>query len=321
MSTKVREEAVSITGEYKLAGTLTIPADTKDEQCPTVLIIPGTGESDRDGNKGGLDMNLYRDIAHVLTEQGFVTLRFDKRGTHQSEGDKYKRGLWDMVDDGVTCLQFLKQHPNVDAAKTVILGHSEGTIIGPAVHVKEPAAGLILLSGGAMSLKDVVAWQRENALQVLEEQKGFKGWLVRTLRVGEKARKKNEAFDQKLMNSSADVMKIMGKKLPAKWMREHFLYDVSADLVHVTCPTLVITGSKDVQAPIESVNRVAELVKGDTETHIIENMTHILKQWEGEIDGLNPLKIYRQQLSQPLDEALLRVMENWLEQHVKGETA
>jgi pimeloyl-ACP methyl ester carboxylesterase len=318
MSTLVREELVTIMGEYKLAGTLTVPANTEEEKYPAVLIIPGTGNSDRDGNKGGLDMNLYKDIADFLTENGFVTLRYDKRGSHQSEGDKFKRGLWDLVNDGAVCLRFLKEHPYVDTSRIIILGHSEGTIIGPAVHAKEPAFGLILLSGGAMSLRDVTTWQRENALHVLGELKGFKGWLIRKLRAVEKARAKNVAFDEKLMNSNDDVLRVAGKKLPAKWMREHFRYDVSADLEHVTCPTLVVTGSKDVQAPIESVYKVAELVKGDVETHIIENMTHILKSWDGEIDSLNPLKVYRQQLKQPLDAELLKVMTNWFHTHFKG---
>ncbi|UOY91626.1 alpha/beta hydrolase [Ectobacillus sp. JY-23] len=307
----IREENIKILSAYELGATLTFPA-TEDVQSPAILLIPGTGGSDRDGNKGGLDMNLYKDLAHFFTQQGFVTLRYDKRGMHESRGDAYACGMWDMVDDAAACLRFLKTHPQVNPNRIIIFGHSEGCILGTALQIKEPASGLIMVGGGAMSLKEAIDQQRESAFVAMQAQKGFKGWLFRTLKAVEKAKKQNAAFDEKVLNSTEDTIKMMGKKLPAKWLREHYSYDICADLASVTCPTLVISGSKDLQAPIEGVLRVEKLVQGEVETHIIPNMTHILKIWDGEIDGLNLMKVYKEQVNQPIDETLLQVLENWL---------
>lgn len=216
----MKEEQITITSEFDLAGTITTP-ENESTNYPGVLILPGSGESDRDGNNGGVDMNFYKDLADFFTANGCVTLRFDKRGTHGSEGEKLTRGLWDMVDNGLAALHYLKQHPSVDPSKVIILGHSEGAILAPAINKLEPVSGLILLSGGAMSLNDINAWQREKAYQGLHNAKGLKGWLFRTFNLVEKVKKKNEGFDLRILHSKEDVIKYAGQKFPAKWMREH----------------------------------------------------------------------------------------------------
>jgi hypothetical protein len=85
------------------------------------------------------------------------------------------------------------------------------------------------------------------------------------------------------------------------YLREKFLViilygatDVSVDLEKVTC-LLIAVGTKDIQIPLAAVEKSVEVVKGDMELHIIENMTHLLRQWDGETDILKVKKIYEQQ--------------------------
>jgi hypothetical protein len=52
VSYEVKEENVVIQSEVKLAGTVTIP--NGESVYPAVLILPGSGNSDRDGSGGGL---------------------------------------------------------------------------------------------------------------------------------------------------------------------------------------------------------------------------------------------------------------------------
>ncbi|MFY4775681.1 alpha/beta hydrolase [Metabacillus sp. RGM 3146] len=311
MNNQVMEENVTIQGEFKLAGTIARPAIQK-RSIPAILILPGTGDSDRDGNGSKLNMNIYRDLAQALARMGYAVLRFDKRGSHESEGDKYKRGLGDLIDDGAACVKFLKGLSYVNEEKIFILGHSEGTMLAPAVHLREQSAGFILLAGGAISMNDVTEWQRENAYKALAELKGFNGWLIKTFNLVDKAKKKNEKFIAKMMESDADVMRVAGKKFPAKWMREHFQYIVEEDYAKLDCPILVIGGTKDSQVPESALRKVKELSKGETEIHIILNMTHILKKLDGEMDQLNPLKTYKQQMQQPIEEEMLQYIENWI---------
>lgn len=312
---RVTEDLVTIQSTYKLAGTITRPLELKGK-LPAVLILPGTGESDRDGNHKKLNMNIYKELAAALAAMGYVSLRFDKRGSHESEGDPYKRGLWDLVDDAAACLAFLKEQSFVNMEKVFLLGHSEGTLLAPAVHFRESAAGLILLCGGAMPMNEITEFQRESAYKALAELKGFKGWLIRTFKLVDKAKKKNEKILGEIMNSDKDVLRVTGMRFPAKWMREHFLYNVSADYAKLECPILSIGGTKDIQVPQMALQKVEELSKGETETHIIPDMTHILKKLDGEMDPLNPVKTYKMQMQQPLAEEMLQYIENWIKKQV-----
>jgi len=49
-------------------------------------------------------MGIYRDLAHSLSGQGFVTLRYDRRGIGQSQGDYFETEFWDLVDDATANL-------------------------------------------------------------------------------------------------------------------------------------------------------------------------------------------------------------------------
>ncbi len=49
--------------------------------CGSVLILPRRGHSDRDGNSRKLAAGVYRDLTHRSSGQGFITLRYHKRGT------------------------------------------------------------------------------------------------------------------------------------------------------------------------------------------------------------------------------------------------
>lgn len=75
MINEYKDEVVNINGSYLLEGTLTIPTKSKGKY-PAVLIIPGTGKSNRDGNGSKINLNLYKDLAEIITSLGFVTLRY-----------------------------------------------------------------------------------------------------------------------------------------------------------------------------------------------------------------------------------------------------
>lgn len=171
-----KELEVLIQSQFALSATLTIPDETRKD-LPAVLLIAGSGNGDRDGNFKKMEMNIYKDLANFLTDQGFVTLRYDKRGVNRSGGSFLEAGISDFIDDAAVCMQFLKNHPNVDPDNVLILGHSEGALIAPGVHKKEGAAGLILLAGAAGPYKELTALQSEAAFEEMNGEGGFKGWI------------------------------------------------------------------------------------------------------------------------------------------------
>ncbi|MCD7034008.1 alpha/beta hydrolase [Metabacillus sp. GX 13764] len=318
MNSRWNEEEVSIHGKVKLAGTVSRP-EKPEGNIPAILIVPGTGDSDRDGNSSKLKMNIYKELAEAAAKMGCAVLRYDKRGSYQSEGDPFRRGMHDLVEDAAVCLKFLKELPYVDKERVYILGHSEGALLAPAINKRESAAGLVLLCGGAIGMTEVSEWQREFGYKALAELKGLKGWLIKKLRLVETAKKKNDKLIAKMLQSDKEVMRLAGRKFPAKWLREHASYDPSEDFAELSCPVLVVGGEKDIQVPEKALFKVKELVKGETEVSIIPEMTHILKKYSGNITPLKILKVYKEQKELPLAGEMLECIENWLLKQPKSE--
>jgi len=77
-------EQVLKTSSGDLHGTLTVPDNVQN--CPFVLIIPGSGPTDRDGNSVmGLKANTYKMLAVDLAINNIASLRIDKRGVGKSQ--------------------------------------------------------------------------------------------------------------------------------------------------------------------------------------------------------------------------------------------
>lgn len=306
---------VAIEGTYTLSGTLTIP-DEKNKKFPAVLIVAGSGASDRDGNLKGMPMNVYKDIAEFLTSKGFATLRYDKRGTYNSEGNFYATGFFDLIEDAANCVKFLKSHENIDEDKVFILGHSEGALIAPVVQQRVQVSGLILLAGAAEPSIELLNRQNEMAFEEMYASKGLKGLFYRTFKIPEKSRMKNEKIYQMIDESNQDIMKVQGLTLNAKWMRELRKFNVCDYLKEVTCPVLAITGDKDIQVPPEHAKTIAEMVKGEGEWHIIPNMNHVFRPFEGEHTMLGLMKEYRALIQKPIMSELLEKIEAWLTRQI-----
>ncbi|OIK09818.1 hypothetical protein BIV60_22855 [Bacillus sp. MUM 116] len=307
-----REKDVTIQSKVALKGTLCLP-NVREEKGPAVLIIPGTGNLDRNGKVNAkLDLKLYRQLAEYLSSLGFINLRYDKRGVAESEGDYYKTGLWDLVDDAIAGVQFLKNQPEVDPEKVIVLGHSEGSMIGTIVAAREELAGVILLSGAVSTLSEALKYQREIAAQDVKTAKGFQGFIFRLLGVQNKIEKQAQKLIDKVLSSNKEVMKFGFTKLNAKWMREHFQYNVREDLAKVSCPVLAITGARDIQANPKDLEDLPKYVKGDAEYHIVENMGHSCKFPAQTSNILSARKDIVAEGSLPIHPELLALLEKWL---------
>lgn len=138
------EQVVFHNAGIRLAGTLTLPRTTGP--YPAIVLIPGSGEVDRDGSLFG--HQFYLVLADDLTRRGFAVLRSDKRGLGQSGGNFAGATSLDFAADIQAGLALLRSRPDVAAGRIGLVGHSEGGLIGSIVAGRDPGIAFLVLMAG-----------------------------------------------------------------------------------------------------------------------------------------------------------------------------
>ena len=309
----IENEVTFNSGEIQLAGTLCLPSEAGQFTC--VLMIHGSGPVDRNENTPTMEMNSFNTIAHHLAERGVCSLRYDKRGCGASSGDFASTGFYDLIQDGLAAYRFLTSQNCVNKEKIFVLGHSEGSMIAPKVHLGYPSvAGLILLGVQMKKMEDGLKYQAQMLAKDVKQGKGFMRLFTRvvwkiTCYDPVKAQK---TLIEKVKHSKKDSLHYMGKTIYAKWLREHLEYDPVYTMFNVKCPILAITGDKDIQVDPEDAVKVAEVAKGEVEYHIVPNLTHILRTDDSPASFLN----YRRLLKQDIDPHVLELINTWLQKRI-----
>jgi uncharacterized protein len=307
MSTE--REVVIPSGSLQLAGSLRLP--DSNQPCPAVLLIPGSGQVDRDENATKMHLNVFHDIAFHLSEQGIASMRYDKRGVGASEGNYWESGFFNNVADAGAALSYLQLQAGIRPDQIFLLGHSEGALIATCLAGSGArVAGVILLAGPAQTGEQVLIWQ---SAQVLKGMHGFNKWLIDFFHID--VRKAQQKQLDKLKQSKKDWVRIqLVAKLNAKWFREFMAYDPAADLPKIQAPVLAITGTKDIQVDPADLQRMAGLVRSGFEPHAVPNLTHLLRLEPGE----PTLSTYKQQISRPVDGQVLQIISEWLVRKIAG---
>jgi uncharacterized protein len=302
----IAEEVTFDSAGCALAGTFCRPG----QPVAAALLITGSGPSDRNSDVRlplgqRLRAGVTRAVSDALVSAGVSTLRYDKRGVGASGGDFYGVGMTQRLDDARAAAGWL-------AARTaglplLVAGHSEGTYYATRLAGEDRGvAGIVLLSGSVMTGDQVLAWQTEQLAGKIPAAARLILRLLRTDVV--KAQRKNLA---KIMTSSADVMRLQGTKVGARWVRDFVRYDPAPALTEVSVPVLAITGGHDLQVPPADVQAMGRLVRGPFEGHVVGDLSHLLRP---DPDSAGPAG-YRKAVRQPVSEEVLGLITGWVARH------
>ena len=163
-------------GDVTLAATITVPMISEIQRVPGVVLVAGSGPTDRDGNNPLIPVrvDLLKQIAATLANAGIASLRYDKRGiagSAVSPQRTFDRALdprerfftWDQfVGDVQAAHAELLRHGEIKPYATALLGHSEGGLLAIAASVamgRKRPYGLVIASTPGRPLGDIVRQQ------------------------------------------------------------------------------------------------------------------------------------------------------------------
>lgn len=276
--------------EY-VKGTLVTPSG--EEKVPLVVMLQGSGPTDRDGNQAFMKNDALKKLAAALGERGIASYRFDKRILQmQRLGIKEQDMKFDhFVADAVSVVDHFKKNPRF--SKIIVLGHSQGSLVG-MIAAKDNADGFISLAGVAQPIDSILIQQiaeqipglKENAKQAFAE-----------MRTSGSSSSYNPVLES--------IFRPSVQSFILSWMK----YNPQEEIANLEIPVLIINGDKDLQ-----VNQTeAELLQTaypEARLVILENMNHVLRKIEG--DELVNSKSYNEP-GLPLHPELLDLLVGFIE--------
>lgn len=253
--------------DVTLDGTLTIPDNAKTP-VPVVLLIAGSGPTDRDCNSGyGLKTNAFKMLADSLVKQGIAVARYDKRysGTNLMQAVKAvpieQHRFTYYVGDAVGFIRQLQADKRF--SKVIVAGHSEGSLVGMMAAEQTKAAGFISIAGAGRNIVDVMKEQGRAGGNPEKIQAEVDNALD-SMRAGHTVHPENALLKAQLSLKNQPGL--------ISWMQ----YDPATEIKQYKGPVLIINGKHDIQVPISE----AELLKAarpDSKLALFDNMSHILK--------------------------------------------
>jgi len=251
-------------GALELGGTVTVPRDATG-RVPVVLIIAGSGPTDRNGNSlMGIRPNSYAQLAWRLAEHGIASLRYDKRGMPGTKGtfDMSKMTLDDFAADARAAAESLAR--DTQFSRVILLGHSEGASLALiAARAGPPVTAVISVSGLGRPLSVVM---REQLARQFD-----RATLLRY----------DTAMAQYLRGEPPkDVPPQLAPlfvPINLSFMKSLSSFDPPAAIRAVRQPVLIVQGGRDLQVTVADAERL-HAAKPDAQLLIVPLANHVLKQ-------------------------------------------
>lgn len=240
-------------------GTITLPHSFKKGKI--VLIIAGSGPTDRDGNNSMMKNNSLKQFAFALADSGIASLRFDKRGIAESAKAMSKESdirFDDFVNDVKSWILYLKKDKRF--TEIIVAGHSEGSLIGMLASLKN-VNKYISISGPGNPAYETIKTQLNSQPEAI----------------------KNTAFPMldslskgMLVHNNNLLLASLFRPSVQPYLISWFKYNPQTEIKKLKIPVLIIQGDKDIQVSTEDA-KLLFLAKESFQMAVIKNMNHVLK--------------------------------------------
>jgi len=253
----------------EIHGLLCIPIQENkslnNNKFKVALIIAGSGPTDQNGNNPSMQNNSLMYLAHQLAINQIASVRYDKRGIASSSaaGKKEEELRFDdYVNDAKLWVNLLNADPRF--SQTIVIGHSEGSLIG--MMAADSAKQFISIAGSGIAADVLIKKQLSQQTKAVQD---LCFPFIDSLKAG-----------KFLKNVDPSLYSLFRPSVQG-YMISWFKYNPAIEISKLNIPILLLQGDKDLQVYVENV-KILDSNSRSAKVYIIPKMNHILKIIEGD---------------------------------------
>ena len=217
------------------------------EKTPGIVMFHGFTGNKTEAHR------LFVQVARSLCKSGFTVLRFDFRGSGDSDGEFEDTTLPGEVSDAEAALAFLMRQRSVDRGRVGVIGLSMGGRVATILASKDERVKFAILYSAALSPL------REKFLSQMDKSK------LERLNLGEAVEVSNGWYLKKDFFDTIDYV------IPFEVMGG------------IKIPMLIVHGDRDFVVPLEEAEKGYSIIKGlndKNELYIVEGGDHTFSKKE-----------------------------------------
>ena len=267
-------EAITLeTPTATLYGTLERPQ--LRSRVPVVLIISGSGPTDRNGNSPAFNgpNNSLKMLAEGLAARGIASLRYDKRAVGETgkamllAAEKTKKipreedlSFENYIDDAVRWGKQLRSDRRFSTL--TVIGHSEGSLIGMVAAQRMGANAFVSIAGAGRPIQQIILEQVKPQLS------------------SDLFKKTEEILEQlaagKTVASVPPELNLLLRPSIQPYMISWLRYDPAKEIAKLRIPMLIVLGTTDLQVRLIDAKGLTE-GNPSAKLLLIDGMNHVLK--------------------------------------------
>ena len=235
-----KEEDIKFSNKkITLGGTLTVPK--KEGLLPSVLLISGNAGLDRE------DIGLFTAIADNLGRQGFLVLRYDRRGIGASGGNSKSITDTDESEDASCALDYLLSRKETDPQRVAVIGHGKGAFFAVKLASERKNVRALILMAPLISQGGETDLNFDNLKEMAAKLK----WSEQYLKLAMKSRMETIERVKKTKNNWISLLRT---RCFLKKLREELEEDPTDMIRKVEIPVLIVYGKEDELIPAKSAS-------------------------------------------------------------------